>query len=148
MRLPRRYASSDGNVGNLKSFVGYPATATLGYSGLAVFFGGMVGCIVCRDPWLNVGALSDTGSLARVGRNSYCIYLIHIPVGGVVEIMVREAARLIDPHFNPYGIAQVIAASLAMAVSICCAYLSWTLLESLCLKLRERLAPGRSAAVG
>ena len=129
--------------GGVRGFLGSSLNTTVGFGALAVFFGGIVGGIVHQDSWLTGRAMRDTGILASIGRFSYCIYLIHIPVGGATELLARWAtSRKLTPAFlETSGVMEAITPAVAMVLSYLCARTSWILLERPFLRLREQIYP-------
>ena len=73
-----------------------------------------------------------------VGRISYGIYLLHMPVREVVYVVLPSVGWSL-PRESFAMVAVVIIASLA------CASLSWWLLERPLLSLKDRLAPADPA---
>ncbi len=111
--------------------------ATVGYSALAVFFGAML-VLAITAPRGSVRAwIAEHGFLRMLGRYSYCLYVIHLPIAYFVV-----TRRLFDiDRFPRLGAsqlpAQLVYIVLMSAVSIALAWLSWHLYEKRWLAIKD-----------
>jgi peptidoglycan/LPS O-acetylase OafA/YrhL len=80
-----------------------------------------------RTGWLRNPAVQYFATI------SYGVYLIHFPVGSLVQVIDGI------PAAEPLGFAHLL---IVMALSIAAAAVSWHLLEAPMLRLKDRLAPG------
>lgn len=74
--------------------------------------------------------------LAHLARISYATYLLHMPVGNVVKLMLT-------PHWKGYS-HSFLAMGLCIAATIVLATLSWFFLEKPILSLKDRFTVTRS----
>ena len=127
----------------VKDVLPNPAVFVFGFSALAIFFAGIVGCIVSGDKRFTGGLMGDAGGLARLGRYSFCIYLIHIPVGGAVEAAVQWIGRSAGhPHFSVQTSSVLwVAVLISVGASYLMASVSWRLWERPWLRLRDHFCP-------
>lgn len=115
---------------------GSPLVHTLGFSALALGFGGLLVLAVPRggSPW--VRRALDNAPLRSLGKYSYALYLVHGPVGTACKLVYDpERMPLVlgsaVPRLVPYML-------LAGAVSFALAFASWHLFEKHVLKLKDR----------
>jgi peptidoglycan/LPS O-acetylase OafA/YrhL len=121
--------------------VGHPFMNTVGLTLLYAGFGGMVACAVCGRPSFAL-PLKVREKLAALGAHSYSIYLWHMAVADW-GLKLFRTARDAQPGeavmFRYLDLAVYLAGSLVLGVAMS------KLVEVPALRLRNRLAPSRSA---
>jgi peptidoglycan/LPS O-acetylase OafA/YrhL len=112
---------------------------TFGYTLIDLTFTGVLVLVITdRVKWLT--ALCRKSVLTGLGTISYCLYLIH---GVILTGLVNVSAVLLK---RPGG--DLVVMTVALAISIAAAALSWRYIETPILRLKDRLAPSiRKAAM-
>jgi peptidoglycan/LPS O-acetylase OafA/YrhL len=119
-----------------------PATQALGYTLIALFFGGVLARCVTAPPRALVPRVFNLPPLRWLGKYSYGIYVFHFPLVYLCPLLVRvdafpEALRpFVGRHYWHLNGATVFAASLLLA------FLSWHLFEKHFLKLKAYFPRG------
>jgi peptidoglycan/LPS O-acetylase OafA/YrhL len=97
--------------------------ALLEYQWLAFMYASLL-LVVLVDPPGKIAAVARWGFLREMGRLSYCIYLIHLPILGISHALLLHSSRV---HIDTLpGVAATI---LAAMITVAVAKLSWTFLE-------------------
>jgi peptidoglycan/LPS O-acetylase OafA/YrhL len=112
-----------------------PRTERLGYSAFAIAAGGMVTAAVTTPSSSLWHRWLAAGWLRGLGKYSYCLYLIHLPVMRVVRVLV-----LSPEQFDRFGsplIGQLIFYVVASAPALAIAWLSWHVYEAPVLRLKK-----------
>jgi peptidoglycan/LPS O-acetylase OafA/YrhL len=106
-------------------------TAVAGYSWLALFYVTLMLAILA-DPNGKLGSAMRSKWLMRLGGISYCVYLIHFPVNGILHSVLLGSRPSIA------GLSGVSVTLLAAAVTVGLALLSWEYFEGPLLRLGHR----------
>lgn len=109
--------------------------ATIGTSAFAVFFGATL--VLALAPQGIVRRVGEIGVLQTFGRYSYCLYLIHVPVGATVRIIAYGALWDVLAPLGPLGHLAVWV--MVLGVSLAIAWLSWRYVETPLLTLKRFL---------
>ena len=109
---------------------------TIGYSSVALFFGGILTWIILTQPASLLAHFWRLPILTFFGHYSYALYLFHVPV-----LKWVEQFNLIDGLPRLAGsklLGQFAFAAVCMIISITLSYLSWHLYEKHFLTLKKR----------
>jgi peptidoglycan/LPS O-acetylase OafA/YrhL len=120
----------------LRGFPGdHWAMLTFGRVGFAVCFGALLVLAVASDSGGLVRRVAESSILRGFGRYSYCLYLIHAPVGETLRLIAYAWAWpvLIQLGF----MAHVAIFATVVLVSFGLAWLSWRYIEAPLLSLRR-----------
>jgi peptidoglycan/LPS O-acetylase OafA/YrhL len=116
-------------------------TVTLGFSVASLGFGSaLVGALSAR-PGGPVDRLLSCAPLRTLGKYSYCIYVVHLPI--VVSLAVPPGfghLALFGYTAMPSTAAYFVHLAVAIALSLAVAFASWYLLELPFLRLKRRFA--------
>jgi peptidoglycan/LPS O-acetylase OafA/YrhL len=116
-------------------------TVTLGFSVASLGFGSvLVGALSARRGGL-VDRLLSCAPLRTLGKYSYCIYVVHLPI--VVSLAVPPGfghLALFGYTAMPSTAAYFVHLAVAIALSLTVAFASWYLLELPFLRLKRRFA--------
>jgi peptidoglycan/LPS O-acetylase OafA/YrhL len=118
-----------------------PYVQTIGFSLLALFFGGLVSMALVAGAPSRLGRVFAHPILTFLGRYSYGLYVFHHPVAiylGASAVGVAAFPRV----FGSQLVAQGVFIALATAVSLAVAVTSWHLWESPFLRLKRFFRPG------
>lgn len=125
--------------GTLGSFLMVPPGVTdpappLAFTSLALTFGGILGitlCLVGRETLLN--RVLTFAPLRYVGRISYCLYLVHLPIFEILNSnFVKRKA-----FFGETTAGDIHVILIGFTFSLLIATLSWYLVESPILRLKR-----------
>jgi len=109
--------------------IGTLLLAALGGTALGCIFAGLISLAISRDS--NFSFFLRNQFLRSMGKYSYALYVFHYPINLVVRQTLR--GRL---SFWPMMIAEL---TIGLALSYAIARLSWALVESPMLALRDRI---------
>ncbi len=113
---------------------------SLGYTWIAFFYACIL-LLAIRLPTGPIAKVCRSGFLRELGRVSYCMYIIHLPVQlGVSMLITHRPPQL----FNFVDIAALIA---ALGITFGIARISWVLLEHPLLQIGHRCSYGQQADV-
>lgn len=121
---------------------------TIGYTALAVLFGALVISAATSRPGTLLHAVFTRASMRTLGRYSYGMYVIHIPIIVLLSWTITQTHGDL-PAIGGLALPGTIAFSLAGgAATFALAWLSWHVWEQrwLRLKTRFRSAPSSPAA--
>jgi peptidoglycan/LPS O-acetylase OafA/YrhL len=110
-----------------------PAVQTIGFTLLCIGWGALLVWIVTAPERARIARLFRLPPLQSLGRYSYAIYLVHLPVALGVHQWLGQAA--VRRHF---AAAQLGSFALTLAISYSLALLSWFALEEPMLRLKRR----------
>jgi peptidoglycan/LPS O-acetylase OafA/YrhL len=115
---------------------------TIGYTLLAMFFGSVLVLVLTAQRTQLRIRLLEHRSLVALGKYSYALYLLHLPIRAVLRDKVYgpDQFMVLLGSSLPGQLAFYVGASL---VSFAAAWLSWHLFESHFLGLRRYFAPRR-----
>lgn len=121
-----------------------PAVQTIGFTALSVFVAALILWGLVHPQFL-LPRLLASRCLRWLGKYSYAIYVVHLPISRIV-------AHWYGPTINGGAALPAAAALLALeltvaGLSIGAAILSWNLIESRALALKDRLAPRPATAL-
>jgi peptidoglycan/LPS O-acetylase OafA/YrhL len=110
--------------------------ATFGYSFAALAFGALLVWVLMGRRTFGATAFFASPFMRLAGKYSYALYLIHVPVAGIVFPAVRQ---VLSPWNGVLGYDGIFMAAFAVAfvVSWGVAILSWHLLEKRILALKR-----------
>ena len=115
----------------------YPATQTIGYTALSIFFSLLILALVDGSfPKLNPFFRSKP--MTFFGKYSYGIYIFHVPVMSAMRNYVKKLAYITGGAYPLVDVTVFLL--LTMAIYLPIALLSWHLLEKHFIKLKERFA--------
>jgi peptidoglycan/LPS O-acetylase OafA/YrhL len=112
-------------------------TEEFAYPGIALVFAALVAHIVTAPPIATVPRLFTNRTLRTLGKYSYGLYLIHVPVRNVARIMIEGRGGLPELWGSQVP-AQIVVTIVGIVVSFTLAYASWHLFEKQVLKLKSR----------
>lgn len=142
-------ARMDHGFGNLKM-----ANLTAGLAALTMIFATILGAVVLAPTGGSVARILSWPPLRSIGRYSYAMYLLHIPVRqGLTQLLPMLArADRVPRVLGTQWIAQVLFYSVAGLTTYGLARLSWVLVESRFLAMKSRrpyrLALAETAVIG
>ncbi len=123
-------------VGEL-SWSGY-AMQSLGYTALAITFGGLLVLSICANTEKPFGRFMNGRFMSTFGKFSYALYLFHLPIRAVLREVVPFFAKNEMPVFLgtriPIQLAFYIVSTIACLLA---AWVSWHLYEKQFLKLKR-----------
>jgi peptidoglycan/LPS O-acetylase OafA/YrhL len=124
-------------------------TVTVGFSVASLGFGSaLVGAVCARRGGL-VDRVLSAAPLRTLGKYSYCIYVIHLPI--VVSLAVPPGfghLALFGYTAMPSTAAYLVHLATATGLSLAVAFVSWHALELPFLRLKGRFADPPRAAGG
>lgn len=112
------------------------ATSTLGFTGVALFCTSIVGLVVATPDGLLTRILENR-VLARLGRHSYAIYVLHNPV--IFFLLIAE--RRLGVEWTSAVVQVACGSFAALGVSYVLSRVTWALIEQPALRLKDRI-PG------
>jgi peptidoglycan/LPS O-acetylase OafA/YrhL len=122
-------------------------TVTAGFSVASLGFGSALIGAVCARPGGAVDRMLSWAPLRTLGKYSYCIYVVHLPI--VVSLAVPPGFG----HLALFGYvamdstaAWLVHAAVTIGLSLAVAFVSWYLLELPFLRLKGRFADPPPAA--
>jgi peptidoglycan/LPS O-acetylase OafA/YrhL len=108
---------------------------TLGFTGLAVFFAGLLALVLGAPEGSRLGRAFAHPWLRALGKYSYALYLLHGPIGSFLTGVVKPETF---PRVLGSELPGMIAYNAAcFAVSLAAAVLSWHLVEKHFLSLKR-----------
>ena len=121
------------------------AQTTIGGSALAIFFGAVL--VMVLIPASAVSALCRGASLRFLGRYSYGLYVIHLPVAFFVTrhaFFVADFPKLLGSQLPAQALFHILAGGISIGIAL----VSWHVYEKQFLKLKNRFPyhRGRPAA--
>lgn len=129
-------------------FAGYdPVVEIIGQPAIATVFAFPMFATVCPSNRVEsrLTRWMSAGWLRRLGKYSYAIYVIHMPLHVVLE---GTAAPLVNGHGSWGSMALMfVYSTMILGLSILLAIVSWNLIERRFLLLKDRLAPRKNATV-
>ncbi len=122
-----------------------PITGTVGFTLLGALFGAAIFFSLTGVRGARYDRVLSSRSLRFFGKYSYALYVFHQPVALVLTSLGLPAALA---RIGASGVAaQVAYAAVGTALSTVLALSTWHLYEKQFLKLKDRLAPQRFAAI-
>ena len=112
-------------------------TEEFAYPGIALMFAALVAHIVTAAPTATVPRLFTNRTLRTLGKYSYGLYLIHVPIRNVTRLLIERRGGLPSVWGSEIP-AQVLVTVVGIAASFVLAYASWHLFEKQVLKLKSR----------
>lgn len=112
-------------------------TEEFAYPGIALVFAALVAHIVTSPPTAPVPKLFTNRTLRTLGKYSYGLYLIHVPIRNIARLLIERRGGLPSLWGSEIP-AQVLVTVVGIAVSFVLAYASWHLFEKQVLKLKSR----------
>ncbi|HEX8394682.1 MAG TPA: acyltransferase [Longimicrobium sp.] len=119
-----------------------PYMLVAGYSALALLFGAVLVMAVAPEGWGGVRLL-ETGGLRFLGRYSYGLYMLHVPVIAAAYLAGVSPARFRGTAWELPAMFGFV--SMLMAASVLAAMASFHLYEQPFLRLRSRYPRPREA---
>lgn len=112
---------------------------------IGLFFGGLFAGVILSPPTGVPRAVLSHPYIRWLGRYSYAIYIIHLPV---VNLLLRhtDLAQSVPDVFGSYVPRAIVTAAVATVITFALALASWRLVESPFLRLRTRF-PQKSATL-
>jgi peptidoglycan/LPS O-acetylase OafA/YrhL len=130
-------------AGGFDPYVG--AMQMVGYTGLALFFGGVLVLTLTASPRWGPLRVLHSAPLTTFGKYSYALYLFHLPLRAIIRDKVYGPDQFLTLMGSPLP-GQVIFYVGATLVALAAAWLSWHLYEKHFLALKRYFAPARAAA--
>jgi peptidoglycan/LPS O-acetylase OafA/YrhL len=119
-----------------------PVMQTIGYSAVALAMGSLVASLLRIDrSTVPLGRLFSARSLRTLGKYSYCLYIVHYPLMAVMDLAWTHVH--IQPLFGSQLPAWTAYGAVLAASSFAIAWVSWRLLESPMLAMKDRFAQRR-----
>jgi peptidoglycan/LPS O-acetylase OafA/YrhL len=100
---------------------------TVGFSLIALVMGGIVASVLAADPATPVARFLRRPMLANVGKHSYAMYLLHVPI----DYAVQRAG------IAPHGVAALGVIAGEVLATYALSLVTWRLVESPCLELKR-----------
>jgi len=112
---------------------------------IGLFFGGLFAGVILSPPTSMGRAIFNQPHLRWLGKYSYALYVIHVPV---VNLLLRhtDLAQSVPDVFGSYVPRAIVTAAVAAAITFVLALASWRFVESPFLRLRSRF-PQKSATL-
>jgi len=110
--------------------------ATYGFTCCAVLFGALLVWSLNAGTALPLGRLFSAGWMRQMGKYSYALYLVHVPIAGALFPPVSRALEPLRASLG-YDAAFVCFVVIAFAASWVTAWLSWQLFERRILALKR-----------
>lgn len=110
--------------------------ATFGYTSIVLVFGALMVYALERNARDPLNRVLATGFMTQTGKYSYALYVVHVPIAGVMTSLV---ARLIGSRLGTWP-SFVIFVAAAFGASWLTAVLSWHLFEKRVLALKRYFA--------
>lgn len=108
-------------------------TQTFGYPGIALVFAALVAHVVSAGPARLLPRLLSRPTFRSLGKYSYGLYMIHVPIRNIVRLLLERRGGL--PVVGGSQVpAQLVVTLAGIAISFGLAYLSWHLFEKQVLK--------------
>jgi len=115
---------------------GGPVMCTIGYSGLAIFFGVLIAyCVQSEGPLVR---FFEAPWIRAFGRYSYGMYVYHLPLYYVIEHFAKQWFSLAFPLPNKYAILYL---AVLVSITYAIAWLSFRFFEQKFLRLKRRFEP-------
>lgn len=116
----------------------------VGYSLIAVAFGGVLLLALTAAPGSRLDRLLATRFLQSLGKYSYALYLFHVPLRNIIRERVRDAGGL--PRIGGSELpAQILLFVVAIGITWCLAVVSWHFFEKHWLRLKDQVPYGKAA---
>ncbi len=115
------------------------SSSTIGYTLIALAFGGLVLHAISAQPGTRSYRFLTTPALTSAGRYSYAMYLVHLPIAWLLyqrTDIASEVPALAGSHLP----GEAVFALAAFVPTFVIAWLSWRLLETPFLRLKDRFA--------
>jgi peptidoglycan/LPS O-acetylase OafA/YrhL len=114
-----------------------PVMQTLGYSVVALGMGSLVaGLLRVDNATAPLGRIFSAAPLRTLGKYSYCLYIVHYPLMAVMDLAWPHVH--IPPMFGSQLPAWAAYGAVLASSSFAIAWVSWRLLESPMLALKDR----------
>lgn len=115
---------------------------TVGFSLLSFFFGALLIAAVQARGGSPLHWTLTTRPLLFFGKYSYGIYVVHVPISGLLKRHVVAPGHL---DFASPSVMQMLFTAAAASLSVAAALLSWNVLEKRFLKLKDRFEAPQTA---
>ena len=126
-----------GLTGYRQFYYGGPYMYTIGYSGIAILFGVLIGyCLEYNNAPLTQGLQAKW--LRTFGRYSYGIYVFHLPIYFLGDHVAHDVLHMTLP---PRGAYSFLYLGLLIAISFSVAWISFNLFEQRFLRLKHHFEP-------
>ena len=112
-------------------------TEEFAYPGIALVFAALVAHIVTSAPTATIPKLFTNRTLRTLGKYSYGLYLIHVPIRNIARLVIERRGGLPSVWGSEIP-AQIGVTVVGIAASFVLAYASWHLFEKQVLKLKGR----------
>jgi peptidoglycan/LPS O-acetylase OafA/YrhL len=110
--------------------------ATFGYTCCAILFGALLVWSLGAQAERPLGRILSTGWMRQMGKYSYALYLVHVPIAGALFPPVTRALEPLQSALG-YDAAFACFVLIAFAASWIAACLSWYLFEKRILALKR-----------
>jgi peptidoglycan/LPS O-acetylase OafA/YrhL len=111
-------------------------TQAFGYPGVELVSGGLIMLGISQSGRSKLGEKLTWQPLMSLGKYSYGLYLIHVPVRDFLRVMTHDGA-LLPRLLGSQVPAQLALFGLGVGLSVIFAYISWHAFEKHFLKLKE-----------
>jgi peptidoglycan/LPS O-acetylase OafA/YrhL len=117
-----------------------PFGMTVGLSGWTLVFGAIMFEVTSSAPTALLAALLGWAPLRAIGRYSYAMYLLHMPVRQALLAIFPAAStpRLVPSMWGTQWIVQSAFYAVAIAATYALAYCSWKIIEGRFLAMKAR----------
>jgi len=112
------------------------AMAVYGYTPIALMFGALLVLVLGGRGPLKTDWLLRTAFMRLCGKYSYALYMVHVPIAGLVFPLVTRSLKPLEPLIG-YDLVILLGAVVAFAVSWMAALASWHLFEKHILALKR-----------
>jgi peptidoglycan/LPS O-acetylase OafA/YrhL len=121
------------SAGDAFAYTRHPLMQTLGFTLLALLYGGLLVAALGAAPRSVAARLLESRLLRHFGKYSYALYLLH-------KFAAEIARNVYDPNRHldqPFLIGQAIFWVIGIALSLVIAWITWTVLEAPLLALKR-----------
>ncbi|RIL00033.1 MAG: hypothetical protein DCC71_19325 [Proteobacteria bacterium] len=111
-----------------------PLVATLGYSALCALWGSLLVLLLTAAPGARLGRAFELGALRSLGRYSYALYLLHLPVAIALGQVFPP-----EPFARHFALAQIAYWLAVIGSTYLLARVTWIVLEAPLLRLKRHV---------
>ena len=122
-----------------------PWVLRIGLTLIGLFYGGLFAGVILSSPTSMARAIFSQPHLRWLGKYSYAIYIIHVPVVGIL-LQHTGLDQSVPEVFGSYVPRAMVITAVAAPITLALSLVSWRLIEGPFLRLRSRF-PQKSATL-